>query len=248
MIIPEAAWGEYIEELAKIDRLATERMQKYIDSHQIDSEEAIQQMVGVAYGISTYYGEAAAELAAEMFDLFSDEPAEPADTASYRDINNAVRGALKMAPMAVLVAGAVGRAVKLAGQDTTLKNAIQFKAQVAWIPRGDTCPFCIMLAGEGWKTAYPGMLKDGHARHIHSNCDCAYAIRKTEDTEYAGYDPDKYRKQYDNADGATESEKLNAMRRMYYQQNAEKIRAQKRDSYERTKALNSSVAEETRVD
>ena len=248
LVIPEAAWDEYVAALAKIDRVATERMQKYIDSHEIDSEEAIQRMVAVADGISTYYGEAAAELAAEMYDLFNEgEPAEPAETSPYWYIDMAVRGAMKMAPYAILVAGAVGRTVKLAGQDTTLKNAIRDGAEVAWIPHGDTCPFCIMLAGEGWKKAYPSMLKDGHAKHVHSNCDCAYAIRRTESTQYAGYDPDKYRKMYESADGVTEKQKLNAMRRAYYEQNKERINEQKRAAYARSKALESSAAEETEV-
>lgn len=248
VVIPEAAWVEYVEALAKVDRVATERMQKYIDTHEIDSEEAIQQLVAVAYGVSTIYGEAAAELAAEMYDLFSDgEPAEPAETSPLWYVDQAVRGALKAAPFAVLVAGAVGRTVKLAGQDTTLKNAIRDGAEVAWIPHGDTCPFCVMLAGEGWKKAYPSMLKDGHAKHIHGNCDCSYAVRRNEETQFAGYDPDRYRKQYDAAEGVTERQKLNSMRRMYYKENAEKIREQKRSAYERSKALNSSAAEETNV-
>lgn len=249
VVIPEAAWVEYVEALAKVDRVATERMQDYIVTHEIDSEEAIQKMVAVAYGISTLYGEAAAELAAEMYDLFNvdGEPAEPAETSPYWYINDVVRGALKMAPFAALVAGAVGRTVKLAGQDTTLNNAIRDGAEVAWIPHGDTCPFCIMLAGEGWKKAYPSMLKDGHAKHVHSNCDCAYAIRKTDSTSYAGYDPEKYRRQYEAAEGVTEEQKLNSMRRMFYKQNAEKIREQKRNAYARSKALNASAAEEENV-
>lgn len=246
VVIPQSAWDEYVAALAKIDRVATERMQKYIDTHEIDSEEAIQRMVAVAYGVSTYYGEAAAELAAEMYDLFNEgDPAEPAETSPYWYIDMVVRGALKMAPYAVLVAGAVGRTVKLAGQDTTLKNAIRDGMEVAWIPHGDTCPFCIMLAGEGWKKAYPSMLKDGHAKHVHSNCDCAYAIRKSDSTSYAGYNPDKYRSQYESADGVTEKQKLNAMRRKYYEQNKERINEQKRAAYARAKALESSAAEET---
>lgn len=250
MIIPEAAWTQYIEALAKVDRSATERMQKYIDTHAIDSEETIREMVGYAFGISTYYGEAAAELAAEMYDVLSGddyEPAEPAETSSLPYIERAVRGALKAAPYGVLVAGAVGRAVRLAGQNTVLRNAIRDGAEVAWIPHGDTCPFCIMLAGEGWKRAYPSMLKDGNARHVHAHCDCAYAIRHNEETEYRGYNPSRYQMMYANADGVTEEDKLNALRRKFYAENKERINAQKRDAYERRKALEASSAEETEV-
>ena len=249
MIIPESAWDQYIEALAKIDRVATERMQKYIDTHAIDDEDTIREMVDYAYGISTYYGEAAAELAAEMYDALSGDydPAEPAETSPWWYVDVAVRGALKAAPFGILVAGAVGRTVKLAGQNTVLINAIRDGAEVAWIPRGDTCPFCIMLAGEGWKKAYPSMLKDGNAKHIHGNCDCAYAIRHNPDTEYAGYNPSRYQRMYAGADGVTEKDKLNAMRREFYEQNKERINEQKRTAYARRKALEASSAEETDV-
>ena len=49
--------------------------------------------------------------------------------------------------------------VKKAGIDTTLQNAYRDRpkkygkkrntgAQVAWVPSGDTCPFCLMLASD----------------------------------------------------------------------------------------------------
>ena len=70
-----------------------------------------------------------------------------------------------------------------------------------------------MLASNGWQKASKKALKGGHAEHIHANCDCTYAIRFNEKTNYAGYDPDKYREIYDGAEGNTWQEKLNYMRR-----------------------------------
>lgn len=61
-----------------------------------------------------------------------------------------------------------------------------------------------------------------------------------------GYDPDKYREIYDNAEGDTWREKLNSMRRDEYVANPEKYRAQKREAYERQR--NNRVAGTRSID
>ena len=251
MIIPQGAWDEYIASLSKVNSEATERVRKYIESHEIENRDDLSRLVDYAYGIATYYGEAAAELAAEMYDVLAEisgaevDPAEPAATATYQDAAAAVFGTLKQAAAAILVPGAVGRLVKLAAQDTTIRNAQRDGILIAWIPRGDTCPYCIMVAGEGWKPASRATAEDGHARHIHANCDCAFGVKFNENTKYAGYNPDRYRAQYERAEGDTQEEKLNSMRRRYYAQNKERINEQKRNAYARSKALEAPSAEET---
>ena len=65
----------------------------------------------------------------------------------------------------------VSRMVKQAGADTTQKNAIRDGAEWAWVPHGDACPFCRMLASNGWQIASKNLLKKGHAQHIHANAD-----------------------------------------------------------------------------
>ena len=110
--------------------------------------------------------------------------------------------------------GRVSRLVKRAGADTTLKNAVRDGAEWAWVPHGDTCPFCITLASNGWQKASSKVLKGGHADHIHANCDCEFAIRFDHNTTVAGYDPDKYLKQYRDAGGD-----INKMRRVNYAAN-----------------------------
>jgi uncharacterized protein VirK/YbjX len=52
---------------------------------------------------------------------------------------------------------------------------------------------------------------------------------------------------YDNAEGSTEEEKLNSMRRKAYATNKERINEQKRSAYEKRQELNSSEAEEINV-
>lgn len=70
-------------------------------------------------------------------------------------------------------------------------------------------------------------LKNGHAEHIHSNCDCTYAIRFDGSTTIEGYDPEEYKAKYDAAEGDTPQERINYMRRQQY---AEKKRAKAIDA------------------
>lgn len=74
-------------------------------------------------------------------------------------------------------------------------------------------------------------LKGGHAEHIHAHCMCTYMVRFDNKTQVKGYDPDKYKEMYDSADGSTPQQKINSMRRIQYQENKDKINAQKRANY-----------------
>jgi hypothetical protein len=166
----------------------------------------------------------------------------PAQTANISTVAKAVN----FTNNEELVSSALSRLVKQAGQDTTLQNALRDGAEFAWIPSGDTCAFCITLASRGWQTASKGAIKNGHAEHIHGNCDCAYAVRFNSQTNYQGYDPDKYLAMYNSTSGSP-NQKINAMRRKAYAENSEEINAQKRDAYEKRKELNGSEAEEINV-
>lgn len=197
-------------------------------------------LVEYAYGISTKYGEAAAALACEMYDAIAEAsgapaaPAIPAEVAEYGDVAKAVYGTRKTGNPET-VANSIGRLVKRTGADTTIKNAIRDGAEWAWIPNGDTCAFCLVLASRGWQQASGKTLKGDHAEHIHAHCDCSFQIRFDRNTEYEGYDPDKYLEMYDNAEGKTPEEKINAMRRAQYAKNKDSINKQKREAYEERK-------------
>ena len=253
MEINEDVWRNYIEGLDKVDKKVKTEVLKYLTSHDVDSPEGREAFIDFCYGLVTKYGEAATEFACQMYDAISEleeadvDFAEPAETATYSDVAKAVNGTMKNVLRAEIVAAAMGRLVKLAGQDTTLQNAIRDRAYFAWIPLGDTCPFCLGIAAEGWKIASERALSGGHAEHIHGNCNCSYSIKHKESTKYPFYDPGKYQLIFENAEGDTEEEKLNSVRRIAYNKNKEKINAQKRSAYERTKELNSSEAEEIDV-
>ena len=113
-----------------------------------------------------------------------------------------------------------------AGADTTVHNAIRDGAEWAWVPHGDACPFCRMLASNGWQKASKKLLKKGHAQHIHSNCDCEFAVRFSREFDVSGYDPEKYLRQY-RAAGSD----VNALRRIDYAARKDVINAQKRAAY-----------------
>lgn len=180
------------------------------------------QLIDYAYSLVTKYSEGSTALACEMYDELAAlsgadvPPAVPAETATVSEVAKTVNGVTKLSEGQDLLADALGRLVKQAGQDTTLQNALRDGAQVAWVPAGKTCPFCLMLASRGYTTVSDEILEKGHATHIHSHCDCAYAVRHDTTSTVEGYNPAKYRRIYDDAEGATGREKVNAMRREMY--------------------------------
>lgn len=262
MTISEESWVKYIDDLRKVNDEAARLMLDFMDLHRDadglwNSREVRQALIDYAYGLSSKYGEAAAELACEMYDAMgalSDmviPAAVPAATATYADVAKAVNGTLKRSANMENVSSAVARQVKMVSVDTVMQNALRDGAEWAWIPHGDTCAFCITLASRGWQKASKKALKGGHAEHIHANCDCTYAVRFNSRTDVQGYDPDKYKRMYYDAplDGqrATGKNRINAMRREFYADNKETINAQKRSAYAKRQELNSSKAEEADV-
>lgn len=193
-----------------------------------------------AYSIASKYAEASAALSAEMYDALAEAqgkavpPAVPAEPASFSETSKAVQGTLSNKQN--MVEATVGRLVKQAGADTMLQNAKRDGAEFAWIPRGDTCAFCLMLASNGWQYQSKNAMKNGHASHIHANCDCNYVVRFDGKSTVEGYDPDEYLAMYENAEGATWKEKLNSMRREQYAEDRDRINAQKRAAYARKRS------------
>ncbi len=232
MQITEAEWKKYKDALSAIDKQAVRELSEWLNSRggylMVDREE----LINYAYALATQYGEASGALSALFYDEIADmsgvivAPAEVAETASISKVASTINGIVKKLTTDDAISQAIGRLVKEVGAETTLQNAKRDGAQFAWIPSGDTCPFCITLASRGWQYT----TKKTHAYHIHSNCDCTYAIRFSEKDNVAGYNPDKYYEQYKSAEGSGQ-EKINYMRRMQYKENKDKINAQKRANY-----------------
>ena len=251
--VSSKSWDRYINALRKLNNRATNKMLAKIQESDLDNPEELQALIRYAYGIATRYGEGAAALASEMYDALAElsgafvAPAVPAATATYGDVAKAIYGTKLQSGNPEVMANSISRLVKMAGVDTMQQNALRDGAEWAWIPHGDTCAFCLTLASQGWQPASKNAIKNGHATHIHANCDCTYAIRFNSNVEVEGYDPEKYLDMYYDADGSTPEDKINYMRRQFYQENKEKINEQKRSAYEKRKELNSSAAEEIDV-
>lgn len=226
MKLTQAAWDDYISRLSRLNQKAGQLMREYMDGH---PEADTDTLIRYAYALVTKYGEGSAELACQMYDALAEAQgvtlpaAEPAPTATYGEVTGMVK-ATQDSP-ANLQSG-VSRMVKQAGADTTTRNAIRDGAEWAWVPHGDACPFCRMLASNGWQRASKNLLKKGHAQHIHANCDCEFAVRFSRDFNISGYDPEEYLRQYREAGGD-----VNAWRRIDYAARKDVINTQKRAAY-----------------
>lgn len=236
MTITDKAWSDYIAKLRRINDGAANAMLRWLERHPDYATTGRQAAIEAAYALATRYGEASAALACEMYDALAAASgvalpaAIPAETATIEEVAKAVAGTAKTGN-ADLVANSVGRLVKMAGVDTTMQNALRDGAEWAWIPRGDTCAFCLTLASNGWQPASKRAIKGGHAEHIHANCDCTYAVRFDSRSNVAGYDPDKFLAMYNSASSGSWQDKVNAMRRSQYAENREAINEQKRAAY-----------------
>lgn len=226
MKLTAQTWSEYVARLARLNQSAGQLMADYIAAHGTGDTDAL---IAYAHALVTKYGEGSAELACQMYDALAAAAragvpaAEPAEPASYGEVARMVQATKASPPQ---MQRGVSRLVKRAGADTTLKNALRDGAEFAWVPQGDTCAFCLTLASRGWQKASQAAIKGGHAEHIHANCDCEYAIRFDGRSTVAGYDPDEYLRRY-RAAGSD----VNALRRVNYAKNRERINAQKRAAY-----------------
>lgn len=248
MYISTKDWLAFVGKLSKINQSAGDAVRNYVARNGFADIDAL---ISFCYDTANYYGTASASLAALMYDTIAElegvvlPAADLADNPTYDDVAKAVQGTLKTSQNTEMIAGSVSRLVKMVGQDTLLQNGMRDGAEFAWIPNGDTCAFCIMLASNGWQHMSKKALKGGHATHIHANCDCTYMVRHTSNLNVRGYDPDKYLKQYKEADGKNWRQKVNSMRRKFYAENSEEINEQKRSAYAKMKARESSAAEES---
>lgn len=281
MYISSKDWKAYINKLRALNETAARKVIEYVQKHGFSDTEAL---IRYCHRVVETYGTGSAALAAAMYDataVMSNAAvpaAEMAAVASYGDVAKTVNGVLKTSSNVDELAGAVARWVKKAGCDTTLQNAVRDShsndlyttgrkkygkkkntgAQFAWIPSGDTCAFCLALAANGWQYQTIKAEAD-HAEHIHSNCDCTYAVRFGNDGGIDGYDPDAITAQIerdlklqgmepdisDYYHGAMNDDVINAIRRQNYARNREEIREQQNSAAEKRRELESSAAEES---
>ena len=251
--ISAKAWKNYIAILRRVSDRASNEMTAYIRTQsnlvsmgELTTGQMTSNVIDYAYALATRYGEAAGAAACDMYDAIAAlqganvAPAVPASTATYDETAKAVMGTMKTGNYNI-VADATGRLVKMVGVDTMLDNAERDGAEFAWIPQGETCAFCLTLASRGWQPISKVARRNGHAEHIHANCDCTYAVRFNPDLNVEGYDPQKWLDWYESQEG-TPKDKINAMRREFYAENKELINEQKRAAYSLRKDMEEGMA------
>lgn len=237
MIVSLKSWLDFIQKLGALDDKAAKLIVDYMSEHSVLDDDDKRAFLDYAYAVATKYGEASSSLACDLYDMMAEAqnahvpPAVPAPTPTYSEVARTVNGASMHSQNPEYIGGSVGTLVKRTGVDTTLNNALRDGAEWAWIPHGDTCPFCLMLASNGWQRASKKALRNGHANHIHANCDCTYAIRFDGESTIEGYDPEALYEQYKNAEGRSGTDKINYLRRKKYAANKDVINAQKRAAY-----------------
>lgn len=201
MRVNQVDWSNYVSQMSSISQKAGEELKKYIEKHGLDDKQVV---ISFAYDLYKKYASASSALACEMYDEVATLSkvavplAETADLYDFKDVAKNINGTIKQnqKPEATME-----RMVKQAGADTMMKNAKRDRAQWAWIPSGDTCAFCLMLASRGWQYASEKTLTGNHAQHIHAHCDCQFMIRFDNKTNVEGYSPEKYKDMYYMADG-----------------------------------------------
>ena len=253
-LISEKDWQTYINAFREINDTASRKMVEYLEKYEQDETGTLVDLLDYAHGISTKYGEASSELACILYDQLAVaagleiEPAIPAAPATFDEVASAVRGTMPTGNVEI-VAAAVGRLAKMAGADTMIENAKRDGAQLAWVPHGMTCAYCIALGASGWRYAdAEGISRGNHAAHIHSNCDCMYAVRFSPLDGIGGYKPEEYAKMYYGTGESTAKGRINALRREIYAENSEEINEQKRSAYEKRQERESSAAEEMDIE
>lgn len=250
--VTQAQWKKYISRLRQINDKAVEEFRQIVIDRGGYGNIERQKLIDIAYGISTKYGEASASLSASMYDALAElsgasvPAALPAETATYSEVAKTVNGIIKHTDNPNILSQGIGRLVKMAGTDTMLANAYRDRprskgrgkgrasgAQVAWIPQGETCAFCLMLASKGWQNQTI-WAANHHSEHIHANCDCTYMVRFNNDLDVEGYYPEKIREYYEDS-GDNRKERLRTMRHDYYVDNKDHINEMKRLEYKERK-------------
>lgn len=216
MIISKSTWDSYAARQEKIRTEAARKMEAWLNKNGLANRD---EMIAYAKSLSDRYGTASATLAADMYDAAAEaqrarvSPAVPAETPDIHEVAKVINGSLKRSIEGKLTASALERLVKQAAEDTMVQNAARDRAEFAWIPDGGACYFCILLGANGWQRASKDLL-NGHAEHIHPNCNCEFAIRFDGQTNVAGYDPEALKEMYnDAAPGQNSAVKMKALRR-----------------------------------
>lgn len=163
------------------------------------------------------YGDTAAVLAADYYDMLRDVPpsaasfravlAQPPVTEQVQATTRWAIGPLFSAepdPVSALslLSDSAQRLILQSGRDTVFGSAWSdpVTAGVARVPSGaDTCEFCVMLASRG--PVYRSEASAGESTRFHDGCDCTTLVVRVGEPLPDGYDPDRYYDAYMQGSG-----------------------------------------------
>ena len=166
------------------------------------------------------YGETAASVAADFYDLLREQAAAPGrfsailgDPVDVEELRGQIRWSIDPLFSANPdPAAALGRLeIKVdeftlqPGRDTIAASAANDPAKARWarVPVGKTCAFCTVLASRG--AVYRSAASAGQARKFHGHCDCTATPFWRNDPYPEGYDPDALYERYNAARQAADS-------------------------------------------
>lgn len=220
MILPEAAFNAYDAALRRQAEEAAQKLAAFIDTLDFSGDyyakkEARNQVIAYMQELAALYGDAAATLAADLYNEMAEESgtnvpdAELADRVVDEAVASSVRyhakhlwgGAANVQAFKEGVLASVRRYVKDQANRTIIKNAKRDGekkgVRFARIPTGDeTCAFCMMLASRGF-VYYTEETAEG-LNHGHDNCDCKIIPGFGGNPGIGGYSHKPYLRFYDD--------------------------------------------------
>lgn len=220
MILPEAAFNAYDAALRRQAEEAAQKLAAFIDTLDFSGDyyakkEARNQVIAYMQELAALYGDAAATLAADLYNEMAEESgtkvpdAELAERVVDEAIASSVRYHAKhlwggSADVEAFKRGALAslmRYIKDQANRTIIRNAKRDGekkgVRFARIPTGDeTCAFCMMLASRGF-VYYSEETAEG-LNHGHENCDCKIIPGFGDNPSVGGYDHRPYLRFYDD--------------------------------------------------
>jgi hypothetical protein len=244
MRISSSAWRKYQRAHSMLQGEAKAQLEEFFDSLPWDEGEdkCLTLLAQRAVELLNRYGLADASLSAAFYDEVMEMQganvplaAIPTPNTDFvqQDVVRAFRKATSRETAKSMTSSALSGHIKRVGIETMRDNAVRDHAMWAWVCISDTCAFCRTLGSNGWQQASKSVLAGNHAEHIHDNCDCQFVVKKAGETlEVEGYDPDALLAEYNDADGTSSRDRINAMRRAdYTPEFAEQRNARRRELY-----------------
>lgn len=184
-------------------RLAQNDMRRFLRAVDPSSEFFQAGLDEVFINISTRYGNVGASAAAEWYEGVRAQQGYSAVLAAGDDVSTMVKASRYAVRNGVtpesekFLMSMLQTSVLQAARNTISLNVGRdpSRPRFARVPIGRTCAFCVMLGSRGF--VYWSAESAGDFTKYHNDCDCAIVPGWGDNPTLAGYDPDKYRAEYE---------------------------------------------------